>query len=673
MFTVDMYVRRLIAKKVNLGMVIDCTALDLHSFDSTNNGSTNGSTDGSTTTSTTDNRWYFHNMDEWEEFGIDYHRLTPSTSTSTLTSKSNSTRIGQSTIDEFLNVCKTFWKENPTLSIALYDSLGSHSTASFLIAYYLCHVKKAPVHSALASVEQPWAHILPNSSNTTTYSTTATTNTTTNTTTTSTMLTGLYSVPLIQQLQHTFKGQRQITIDLNLIPQWWFQNDKEVDNKDNNNNANDNNNDDSNEKSKREIITIPPYRNNINNHEKEQNGPLTKKPKLDHLSTSTSTSSTSTTNNNNNHTILLLIDQQAQKILEPLSSTSQRYNRAMNVLQQLTSSSSSSSWFRKHNVLTSNNISTKLVIQSTDTDTDTSASANKNDSNNKRGYERKRERGRRYNITWKSIGRDGLLLVLSDGTFFIESQQQHQKDQHQKDQQNQYQHQKDQHRNPSFCISVLKHPLYFPNPQKPSTLQHRTLLDVTLVLDQESKQPQNHKEQQQQQQKQQQPLSKYTPRFLINDILAHMGGITIHKPFTTRLKYIIDGIISIRKQQQQRQQQQQKSQSQYQYQYEKEIIKIRAREYFELQKFEFVLQKVSKGQLHDTNGIMMVSLEQGYYDIDAFLIWNEQRHRVRDRDSRKNDDDDDGNDDTYISKKEILDFIMSLGKKHTHTNTHTHV
>jgi hypothetical protein len=50
-FTVPMYVQRLIAKKsIAVGLAVDCTALDLHCFDPD---------------SKTDTKYYIHNPNEW--------------------------------------------------------------------------------------------------------------------------------------------------------------------------------------------------------------------------------------------------------------------------------------------------------------------------------------------------------------------------------------------------------------------------------------------------------------------------------------------------------------------------------------------------------------------------------------------------------------------------------
>ena len=139
----------------------------------------------------------------------------------------------------------------------------------------------------------------------------------------------------------------------------------------------------------------------------------------------------------------------------------------------------------------------------------------------------------------------------------------------------------------STAVSVLTTPLYIPNPQKPSAVQHRTLLDVTLVMDREK--------------------GRDVPRFFVSDILCHMGGVLLHKPFSHRLKYMMDGVIIARK----------KTTSIWKY--EKEGIKMRALEYFDAGKTRFVKDEVMKAQLHDADGVIFLPADERYSDDHSFV------------------------------------------------------
>lgn len=442
-FTVSMYVQRLIAKGVAVGLVIDCTALDLVMFDKNTN-----------TNSATGSIFYFHNSLEWEDFGIDYYRLCQDVKSGEDERNSDSTPIiAPATIQEFISVCGQHWKDNPTLHIAIYDSRGGQGAASFVSAYWLCSKVKAPVHIALSILEK--ASPISNWEQK-----------------------GLMDVEMIKQLQDTFDGKKEIVVDHSKFPSWWFA---EGD-------------------SSSKIVTIPSMNGKRLYGEQSGSQNSNKKPRAE--------------------------DQESlhhSLPLQRLSSDSQRYSRAMTVLKQLTNDES---------------VPSKILIQI---------------ESNLAEQNLQQLQVATYKVTWGSVGRRGLLLVLSDGTFFLENDEDNVK------------------------VSILTCPLYIPNPQKPSTCQHRTLLDVTLVMDREN--------------------GLLVPRFLVSDMLVHMGYVLTNKPFSLRLKYVKDGVILARKK------------SVKIWNYSKERIRIRAKEFFGLKEIDFVCNQVIKAQFHSTDGLRFVPKE----------------------------------------------------------------
>ena len=119
---------------------------------------------------------------------------------------------------------------------------------------------------------------------------------------------------------------------------------------------------------------------------------------------------------------------------------------------------------------------------------------------------RREDFNKRHYVTWRAKGRRGLMLLLSDGVFFIEKS------------------------NGSLDISLLPG-MWVPSPTDSGKPQHRTLIDGIIVVDKESTEEN----------------SKEISRYLIFDVLAHEGGILTQKPFTSRVKYIQDGIVGAQK------------------------------------------------------------------------------------------------------------------------------
>ena len=113
---------------------------------------------------------------------------------------------------------------------------------------------------------------------------------------------------------------------------------------------------------------------------------------------------------------------------------------------------------------------------------------------------------KQHYVTWSAKGRRGLMLFLSDGAFFIER------------------------RSAGIDISFLVG-MWVPSLTDVGKPQHRTLLDGIIVIDKETSGE----------------GSKEISRYLIFDVLAHEGGILTQKPFTSRVRYIQDGVIGAQK------------------------------------------------------------------------------------------------------------------------------
>jgi len=464
-FTVSMYVQRLIAKSMDVGMVIDCTSLDsqlITSLGSKQDGNdvekgNNQKDDLNDQSGNYDsNQWYFYNSEEWDDFGIDFQHL----------GTSNDDSISSDILEKFMSLVQDYWKTYPNRYISLIDARGGHGVAAFLAAYYLCTKWKAPVHTALACIQTALpvkdCDVL-----------------------------GCYDMQLVQFLQDKFCGKQEILMDLNQLPQW-YPRSKIMENQSG------------------AIVRIAPYSKRAASD-----------AGLEHVS-SKSTKQVKVVDDDDDH---------VAELLEVQPPASQRYIRALAVLKQLTSNS----------LLDSIPVKSETVIDSNNT-----SDLNLN-----------------FKVTWKPIGRRGLLLILSDGVFFLENGT--------------------GNNEPRINVSMVKCPLYFPNPQKPSELQHRTLLDVTLVVDKEGDQD--------------------IPRFYISDILVHMGGLLLSKPLNTRLKFLFEGVITARKK------------TTAIWKYDKEKIRIRAQEYFDITKAAFVANDVAPAQLHDTKELVFLQNDGEYNSL----------------------------------------------------------
>ena len=189
-FTVPMYAARMMAKKIQVGCVVDCTALDLEAFESIPNTSNKGTVR------------YFHDTSEWDDFDIDYKRLissksedaaaaaAPASSPSSSPVPASSTVPSHSTVEEFLSLCAAHWSSRPGTHIALFDSRGGYGVAAYLCARYMCENMRAPVHVALASLKEVMKPC------------------------------GLADATLIRDLQTRYKGRKEWKLES--VPSWWW-------------------------------------------------------------------------------------------------------------------------------------------------------------------------------------------------------------------------------------------------------------------------------------------------------------------------------------------------------------------------------------------------------------------------------------------------------------------
>ena len=162
MFTVGMYCTRMMARSKRIGLVVDCTALDLTEFEplpvtkqsattaaaaassrtsvaaARRNGSSNSNNNNS---AAKDPRVrYFHNPSEWDDFDVEYHRMVPppvdnNNSNSSNTSTGNAEPVAPKVLNDFFQVISNFQKSagssgsynndtTTTTHIALFDSRG---------------------------------------------------------------------------------------------------------------------------------------------------------------------------------------------------------------------------------------------------------------------------------------------------------------------------------------------------------------------------------------------------------------------------------------------------------------------------------------------------------------------------------------------------------------------
>jgi hypothetical protein len=544
MFTVNMYCSRMNARGIRIGLVVDCTALDLEEFDPL--------PDTSSTTPTTtpkgkfaakkkknplDRRVrYFHNPSEWDDFDVEYCRLVPPKNEQNGTNendgedeeKKEEELLASQVLPQFFSIISKFIQKsrssmegNSTVHIALFDSRGGLGVASYLAAAYMCHSMKAPVYAALDAVKEG-SPAQPSSAD-------------------SDRKWGLCDVRLIKDLQNRYEGKKEIVFDGD-VPSWWFaiedeEEDVEEDEDEGDKKPSAQPSDEEKELPKRKRdarIVIPPCESADEDSKRQRTSnhimpPPSAKPRL--------------------FPIL------PKEVLEPVAFDSPKSTRAMTVLAQLTQQS-----------LPMVKLPFKSEVDISDC-TSLESDTNYIIMSIKSNVEE-------YKVTWLSTkGRRGLLLILSEAVYFIE----------------QYSDTENDSGPSPISVSVVTN-IKFPSPKDASKQQHRSLLDVVLVHDVEK--------------------NAECFRFYILDILCIEGGMVFHKPWKERWRFLNDGVLMPRKKDEARQQQQPSNGGHV---YAKEMIRIRAKEYFPLQKLEFVIKEVCAGVAHQAHGVRIIPM--GAYGI----------------------------------------------------------
>lgn len=629
MFTVNMYCSRMNAMSVRIGMVVDCTALDMEEFAPLPPTAVSSTTSSSRTVVGAaaasnmgfsgvkkgiqmDRRVrYFHNPAEWDDYDVDYRRLMPPQPTTT-TTPSQPPLETKSTVDadeslaapqslpEFYRIVSDFLHKvrsgemnnsssgtastTTTSYIALFDARGGLGAASYLAACYMCHKLKAPVHAALEAVTMGSPPQPSNDGSTKKF--------------------GLCDVKLMHDLQQRFKGQKEIVMEgTTSYPTWWWHDDNGMEHGGTDKRDNDesdvatksgsfNDDDRGIESRKRQrvgaTITIPPYVSTEVDQSINSN-------KIFGQNDATSSSAS---------TLYPLLP---PDILEPISKDSPKYHRAMSVLAQLTPPP-------PHNCDAMSYLPLKGEF-----DMSNESATNNNTEDNM--LQCIKTNMNEYNATWLATrGRRGLLLILSEAVYFIEQVKE---------------------LVPSTTPSSSSSPstslanhisisrvtnIKFPTSNDLTIHQHRTLLDVMLVKDVEKQPPNNN--------------NKVTYRFYALDVLCIEGGRVWHKPLELRCRYLNEGILLPRKKDEALHHQQQQhtnsmTTSSSAHNYSNETIKIRANEYFPMAKLGYVIKEVCKGVGHEAEGVRIVpvgeyytktsnsssSIRSGEWDKDMTLVW----------------------------------------------------
>ncbi|KAL3787807.1 hypothetical protein HJC23_003556 [Cyclotella cryptica] len=565
MFTVGMYCSRMMARGIRIGLVVDCTALDLEEFEPLPDTATTTTTAGNSGKKSSvkkkknvlDRRVrYFHNPSEWDDFDVEYYRLMPPKSSyeeNDNSQEEHNEPLASQVLGDFFRVVINFIQKsrsatgksegNSTIThISLFDSRGGLGVASYLAAAYMCHALKAPVHAALEAVKEG-SPSQPSPSD-------------------SIRKWGLCDLRLVKDLQTRFKGSREIVMEGG-VPSWWWAVEDEDDNEDEGEVKDGDLSADTTidrveiensgkRKLNDERIVIPPCCVSV------EDSANSKRPRTnsDMLPPSSKPG---------------LFPVLPREALEPVSIDSSKAIRAMTVLAQLTQSS----------------LPLTLLPFKPEVDISNITSLENSDSNTNNILQSMKSSLDRYKVTWLSThGRRGLLLILSEAIYFIERQTDSSTN------------------NPSpISVSVVT-TMKFPSAKDPQIQQHRTLLDVVLVHDVEK--------------------TNQCYRFYILDILCIEGGMVWHKSWKERWRFLNDGVLMPRKKEEAKQLQQHSSSIGHKYQ--KEPIRIRAKEYFPLQKLEYVINDVCAVVGHEAKGVRIVPM--GAYGIHKEHCTDENREAI---------------------------------------------
>lgn len=127
-FNVPMYCARMTSKKISVGLVIDCTALDSHLLDPELVSSKIKPYNGRVR--------YWHDTKEWDDFDIDYVRLLEEYDEKEQDIEQGNVIPSQKVISKFISICVNHLaKARGNSHIAVFDSRGGLGAASFLVAH----------------------------------------------------------------------------------------------------------------------------------------------------------------------------------------------------------------------------------------------------------------------------------------------------------------------------------------------------------------------------------------------------------------------------------------------------------------------------------------------------------------------------------------------------------
>lgn len=224
MFNVGMYCTRMMARGIRIGLVIDCTSLDLEDFEAL--PATASTSILSSSLSVDPRVRYFHNPSEWDDYDVEYHRLVPPKNVDGSDESTTKNLLAPQALPEFCNVVSKFLQrsrgKDAISHVAIFDSRGGLGAGAYLVGGYMCQMMKAPVHAALQALKEGTP------------------------TQPSDIITsdgekgmdkwGLCDPRLVQDLQTRFVGRVEIHMD-GRRPSWWYAveelNEEDIDGNDN--------------------------------------------------------------------------------------------------------------------------------------------------------------------------------------------------------------------------------------------------------------------------------------------------------------------------------------------------------------------------------------------------------------------------------------------------------
>lgn len=367
----------MMARSVRIGLVVDCTALDLEEFEPLPAAK-------AAAASKFDRRVrYFHNPSEWDDFDAEYHRLLPPQAAASDGSDGDAGGGGQPpplaprALPEFYRTVSDFLRRSRAASssssggdgkvcVALFDARGGLGAAAYLAAAYMCHALRAPVHAAVEAVKE---------------------GTPAQTGEDAGRKWGLCDVRLVKDLQRRFKGRREIRMEGG-TPRWWWAVGEEDDGDSDDDGNQQEEGGESTSKRKREreeAIVIPPC-----------DSPTETEDRSKRVRTGNGTVPSP---NNSLYPIL------PKEILEPVPKESPKWSRALTILAQMTTTPSSSS--PDPTLMTKLPLKPEVHISGRDTESNLLQIIKSNPD--------------QYKVTWLSTkSRRGLLLILAEAVYFLE-------------------------------------------------------------------------------------------------------------------------------------------------------------------------------------------------------------------------------------------------------------